>query len=158
MSVWNILGIPPTRDAAKIRRAYVEKARKCHPEEDPEGFRRLHEAYREAMRDAREEESRDASGEEGGRHPVLLAGGGNLRSITVGGSAGQDEGEASPIVPCKAEDVTEDTLSFASVLCLRKPWGGRCAPFFRQQLRSRGRRKFFFSSGQGGGVHSACFT
>lgn len=114
VSVWNILGIPPTRDAAKIRRTYVEKARKCHPEEDPEGFRRLHEAYREAMRDAREEESRDTNGEQGGRYPVLLAGGGNLRRITVGGSAGQDEGEASPTVPSEAEEATEDTLSFAS--------------------------------------------
>ena len=63
MNCWNILGIPPQTDLAAIRAAYAEKARACHPEEDPEGFAALHEAYRAAMAQARQWRSRPAEAE-----------------------------------------------------------------------------------------------
>ena len=47
--VWSVLGLEPTRDVSAIRRAYAQKARACHPEEDPEGFLRLREAYQAAL-------------------------------------------------------------------------------------------------------------
>lgn len=53
MNFWQILGIEPTADTAAIRHAYAEKTRACHPEEDPEGFDRLHTAFSEAMQYAR---------------------------------------------------------------------------------------------------------
>ena len=42
--IWSVLGLEPTREASAIRRAYAQKTRECHPEEDPEGFLRLREA------------------------------------------------------------------------------------------------------------------
>lgn len=53
MNFWEILGIPPTTDLAAIRHAYAEKTRACHPEDDPEGFDRLHTAFQEATQYAR---------------------------------------------------------------------------------------------------------
>lgn len=49
MNIWEILGIAPTIDKKIIRRAYAEKTRKIHPEEKPEEFRQLHEAYQAAL-------------------------------------------------------------------------------------------------------------
>ncbi len=46
---WKILGIEPTNDRRAIRFAYSEQSRKYHPEEEPEAFRQLHEAYRAAL-------------------------------------------------------------------------------------------------------------
>lgn len=53
MNFWEILGISPTTDLAAIRHAYAEKTRTCHPEEDPEGFDKLHTAFQEATQYAR---------------------------------------------------------------------------------------------------------
>ena len=47
--IWSILEIEPTKDISAIRRAYAEKARACHPEEDPTGFMELRKAYQAAM-------------------------------------------------------------------------------------------------------------
>ncbi len=46
---WELLGISPTKDIRAIKRAYAEKLRLHHPEDDPEGFQNLHEAYRAAL-------------------------------------------------------------------------------------------------------------
>ena len=70
MNCWNILGIPPQTDLAAIRAAYAEKTRACHPEEDPEGFAALHEAYRAAMVQARQWRSRPAEAESAEPEPV----------------------------------------------------------------------------------------
>ena len=47
--IWEMLGIAPTNDKRAIRTAYSTLAKQCHPEEDPQGFKLLHEAYQEAM-------------------------------------------------------------------------------------------------------------
>jgi len=47
--IWSILELEPTRDVSAIRRAYADKSRACHPEEDPTGFMRLREAYQAAL-------------------------------------------------------------------------------------------------------------
>jgi tetratricopeptide (TPR) repeat protein len=49
MVCWEILGIKETTDSEKIRAAYLEKLPSVHPEEDPEGFRELREAYETAL-------------------------------------------------------------------------------------------------------------
>ncbi len=46
---WALLEIPPDSSKRDIRRAYAALAKDCHPEEDPEGFARLQEAYRRAL-------------------------------------------------------------------------------------------------------------
>ena len=50
MDIWQRLGLKETGDLAAIKRAYHIKLRDCHPEEDPEGFRLLREAYEKASR------------------------------------------------------------------------------------------------------------
>lgn len=47
--IWEVLGIAPTADKRAIRAAYAVLAKQCHPEEDPQGFKTLHEAYQAAM-------------------------------------------------------------------------------------------------------------
>ncbi|MEO3944227.1 tetratricopeptide repeat protein [Gorillibacterium sp. CAU 1737] len=50
MSIWTILGLDPTEDTSLIRRAYASKLKIHHPEDDPESYQRLREAFDEAMR------------------------------------------------------------------------------------------------------------
>lgn len=51
---WNELGLPGPSDLRAIRSAYAQRLKTTHPEEDPEGFQRLHAAYQEASRYARQ--------------------------------------------------------------------------------------------------------
>ncbi len=51
---WSELGLPGPSDLAAVRRAYAQRLKTTHPEDDPEGFQRLHEAYQEARRLARQ--------------------------------------------------------------------------------------------------------
>jgi len=46
--IWDILGIEPTRDIKEIKKAYAALAKKNNPEEHPEEFRRIHDAYKAA--------------------------------------------------------------------------------------------------------------
>ena len=49
MNIWKILGIEPTTDKKAIRKAYAAKTKVIHPEDAPEEFKRLHEAYQAAL-------------------------------------------------------------------------------------------------------------
>lgn len=53
MDGWKLLGIEPTDDIKIIKRAYAAKSKEVHPEEHPEEFRALHEAYETALSCAR---------------------------------------------------------------------------------------------------------
>ncbi len=46
---FQVLGIQETTDQRAIKKAYAVLARKYHPEEDPEEFKRIHQAYEEAL-------------------------------------------------------------------------------------------------------------
>ena len=41
---WSQLGLPGPSGLSEVRHAYAEKLKITHPEEDPEGFQRLHSA------------------------------------------------------------------------------------------------------------------
>ena len=47
--IWEILNIEPTKDKAAIKRAYALLARKYNPEDEPEKYQELHEAYKQAL-------------------------------------------------------------------------------------------------------------
>ena len=49
-SIWDILGIDPTTDKKKIKKAYAEKIKVYHPEDYPEEFKIVQEAYQWAMK------------------------------------------------------------------------------------------------------------
>ena len=56
MDIYQVLGISPTRDKKIIRKAYAGLIRKYHPEEHPEKWKEIHDAYTMAMQRADEEE------------------------------------------------------------------------------------------------------
>ena len=62
--LWTTLGLDPTKDVSAIKRAYAEKAKTCHPEEDPAGFLKLRQAYQAALAYAE-------SGEEAASPPTV---------------------------------------------------------------------------------------
>ena len=45
MDIYQVLGISPTRDKKVIRKAYAGLIRKYHPEEHPEKWKEIHDAY-----------------------------------------------------------------------------------------------------------------
>ena len=47
--IWGLLGIEPTDDKKAIKRAYARQSRNCHPEEHPDEFDKLHQAYQAAL-------------------------------------------------------------------------------------------------------------
>ena len=50
MNPFAVLGTEPTADDEQVRAAYVAGVRQSPPDRDPEGFRRIRDAY-EAVRD-----------------------------------------------------------------------------------------------------------
>ncbi len=61
MNYWKILGIEPTTDKNIIKQSYMEKLNLFHPEEDPEGFQNLRQAYETALKECDVEEEVDNS-------------------------------------------------------------------------------------------------
>lgn len=57
--IFAVLGIAETREEEQIRRAYREQLAGNNPEDDPEGFKRLREAYEQAIALAREPEKEE---------------------------------------------------------------------------------------------------
>lgn len=49
MTCWNVLGLPPDADSRTIKRQYAALLKKTRPDDDPDGFQRLREAYEAAL-------------------------------------------------------------------------------------------------------------
>ncbi len=64
MEIWSILKTEPTRDKDALKRAYRTRLKAVHPEDDPEGFKALREAYEEALRLADTEAGEEAGSQE----------------------------------------------------------------------------------------------
>ncbi|ELY2496204.1 hypothetical protein SMB59_001654 [Cronobacter muytjensii] len=54
MRFLDILGLEPGADERAIKRAYAKQLKTCRPDEDPEGFQQLRDAYEQALEYARE--------------------------------------------------------------------------------------------------------
>ena len=61
MNKWEILGIEPTHDVKLIRRRYADLVRLYHPEDQPEIYQEIVEAYQSALREARSKKTRQES-------------------------------------------------------------------------------------------------
>jgi TonB family protein len=48
-TIWSVLGIPEGSGRSEIRRAYARRVRAVNPEDDPEGFKALRDAYEIAL-------------------------------------------------------------------------------------------------------------
>ena len=48
MNIWQILGTEPTDEVAKIRRAYAQQLKQHRPDNNPQGYQRLREAFEQA--------------------------------------------------------------------------------------------------------------
>ncbi len=57
--VFHVLGIDETKDEQEIKNAYRSLLKTANPEDDPEGFKRLREAYEEALRLAKQPEEEE---------------------------------------------------------------------------------------------------
>lgn len=65
MDKWTILGIEKTKDKTAIKNAYREQLVSVNPEDNPEGFKALRQAYEDAMHEADKEDVKEDSFEEG---------------------------------------------------------------------------------------------
>lgn len=64
IDAWSFLEISPTNDVSAIKKAYAQKLRIHHPEDDPQGYQQLREAYDRALKYAKrmaEDQSRPIS-------------------------------------------------------------------------------------------------
>lgn len=50
MNFWDILEIDPTENVSIVKKAYAKKLKLHHPEDDPEGYQKLREAYDSALK------------------------------------------------------------------------------------------------------------
>lgn len=62
--MWEVLEIEPTTDKRAIKRAYARLTAKYHPEEYPDEFKRIHEAYQQALKYAEYQENIYPEGQE----------------------------------------------------------------------------------------------
>ncbi|WP_416363451.1 J domain-containing protein [Pseudomonas sp. NFX183] len=49
MTCWDVLGLSPNVDSRTIKRQYATLLKKTRPDDDPQGFQRLREAYEHAL-------------------------------------------------------------------------------------------------------------
>ena len=47
--IWDVLQIEATKDRKEIKKAYARLSKEIHPEEKPEEFQKLYEAYQKAL-------------------------------------------------------------------------------------------------------------
>ena len=57
MNCWEVLGIEPTQNKKEIKKAYAKLLKQYHPEENPEEFKQIQEAYQQCLHSEQDIES-----------------------------------------------------------------------------------------------------
>ena len=107
MNSWDILALEPTKDVGAIRRAYAAAAAQYNPEDHPEEFLAVRQAYEQAMAYARGQVPSAAAMEQTGTPPLLKEASQPEHSSDAGGFTLRDESRpaafASPALDCFRE-------------------------------------------------------
>lgn len=96
MNCWDVLGISPNLDIDEIRKAFATQSRKHHPEDDPEGFKMLRDAYNQAVKIAKLQESQ-------------------YQSLPFG-TASDEHNELSKLNNYACRDTVSDSLNFGHTI------------------------------------------
>lgn len=109
--IWNLLGMEKSADRKAIRRAYAAQAKLHHPEEEPEYFTLLNQAYKEALEYAASAGSSEAAeGKAGAGHAEAVRGktrAGNVE-VSEGNEGVGDEKAARGRTDAGNEEAAED--------------------------------------------------
>lgn len=94
---WTILGIAPTDDVRSVKRAYATRLKACRPEDDPQAFAQLREAY-----DAVLSRLKSAA-----KEPVAYAAGAHLAHAKLTSAVHEERVEQSAAGRKLAEDASQ---------------------------------------------------
>ncbi|NCI15738.1 J domain-containing protein [Cronobacter muytjensii] len=75
MDAWSLLGLEPTKDKSALRRAWAKVVKQHRPDQDPQMYQRLREAYEAAQRYQEEEDLDDATDGDEAQSPVVITDG-----------------------------------------------------------------------------------
>ncbi len=106
--IWELLKIEPTKDKKEIRRAFAAQSRLHHPEEEPEYFEKLNEAYRLALGRIREGAEREGAGGYGGREQTEEGGGYKERGRQEGAGGRGERGQTEEAGRCRGDGQAEE--------------------------------------------------
>lgn len=101
MDPFALLGLAHDADEAAIKRAYAQRLRKTRPDDDPEGFQRLNEAYRAALARSKAGHAAPARGTWNRPVPVL---------VTAGPTGSQPASTPAPVDAGASRPVHESRL------------------------------------------------
>ncbi|MFM7065367.1 MAG: hypothetical protein ACKO0U_00835 [Gammaproteobacteria bacterium] len=113
---WDRLQLEPTADTIAIRRAYARELRGVHPEEDPQGFQALREAYERALQESRwqnvevPEDETEAAPSPGEEQPEQAPAAG---PATGHDEAGDPEATDAPVPPSTPKDPARAAMADA---------------------------------------------
>ncbi|CCJ78353.1 Chaperone protein DnaK [Cronobacter muytjensii 530] len=75
MDAWSLLGLEPTKDKSALRRAWAKVVKQHRPDQDPQMYQRLREAYEAAQRYQEEEDLDDETDGDEAQSPVVITDG-----------------------------------------------------------------------------------